>query len=72
MVQQKFEWTLVRLLLVEMDQGTLLGATRVLKAGQPTIGRHIAELESQLGAVVRGDTLDGGVDGLGSLRLTVV
>jgi DNA-binding transcriptional LysR family regulator len=42
----------VRSFLAALDQGSLLGASRVLKVSQPTLGRHIAELESQLGAVL--------------------
>lgn len=47
-----FDWTLVRSFLAALDQGSLLGAARVLKSSQPTIGRHIAELESQLGVAL--------------------
>ncbi len=47
-----FDWRLVRSFLAGLDQGSLLGAARVLKATQPTIGRHIAELEAQLGVVL--------------------
>ncbi|MDP3356862.1 MAG: LysR family transcriptional regulator [Polaromonas sp.] len=47
-----FDWRLVRSFLAALDQGSLLGAARVLKATQPTIGRHIAELEAQLGVVL--------------------
>lgn len=47
-----FDWRLVRSFLAALDQGSLLGAARVLKATQPTIGRHIAELESQLGVLL--------------------
>ena len=47
-----FDWTLVRSFLVALEHGSLLGAARVLKSSQPTIGRHIAELESQLGVVL--------------------
>ncbi|RQO80954.1 LysR family transcriptional regulator [Acidovorax sp. FJL06] len=47
-----FDWSLVQSFLAALDQGSLLGAARVLKASQPTIGRHIAELESQLGVVL--------------------
>ena len=48
----KFDWSLVRSFLAALDQGSLLGAARVLKVSQPTLGRHIAELEGQLGAVL--------------------
>jgi DNA-binding transcriptional LysR family regulator len=47
-----FDWRLVRSFLAALDQGTLLGAARVLQSSQPTVGRHIAELESQLGVVL--------------------
>jgi DNA-binding transcriptional LysR family regulator len=47
-----FDWTLVRSFLAALDHGSLLGAARVLKTSQPTLGRHIAELELQLGVVL--------------------
>ena len=47
-----FDWTLVRSFLAALDQGSLLGAARFLQSSQPTIGRHIAELETQLGVVL--------------------
>ena len=47
-----FDWSLVRSFLAALDHGSLLGAARALGASQPTIGRHVAELESQLGAVL--------------------
>ncbi|MBX3585091.1 MAG: LysR family transcriptional regulator [Ramlibacter sp.] len=47
-----FDWGLIRSFLAALDQGSLLGAARALGTTQPTIGRHIAELESQLGAVL--------------------
>ncbi len=47
-----FNWSLVQSFLAALDQGSLLGAARVLRTSQPTVGRHIAELESQLGAVL--------------------
>jgi DNA-binding transcriptional LysR family regulator len=51
-MNNNFDWTLVRSFLAALDQGSLLGAARVLNASQPTIGRHIAELESQLGVAL--------------------
>ncbi len=51
-MNNNFDWRLVRSFLAALDQGSLLGAARVLKATQPTIGRHIAELEAQLGVVL--------------------
>jgi DNA-binding transcriptional LysR family regulator len=47
-----FDWALVRSFLAALDEGSLLGAARALKSSQPTIGRHIAELESQLGVAL--------------------
>lgn len=47
-----FDWNLVRSFLAALDRGSLLGAARVLGASQPTVGRHIAMLESQLGVVL--------------------
>lgn len=47
-----FDWNLVRSFLAALDHGSLLGAARALGASQPTLGRHIALLESQLGATL--------------------
>ena len=47
-----FDWRLVRSFLAALDHGSLLAAARVLQTSQPTLGRHIAELESQLGVVL--------------------
>ena len=47
-----FDWTLVRSFLAALEHGSLLGAARALQSSQPTIGRHITELESQLGVVL--------------------
>ena len=51
-VQAAFDWSLTRSFLAVLDQGSLLGAARQLKTSQPTLGRHIAELESQWGVVL--------------------
>jgi DNA-binding transcriptional LysR family regulator len=51
-MNRNFDWSLVQSFLAALDQGSLLGAARVLHASQPTIGRHIAELEAQLGVVL--------------------
>ena len=48
----QFDWSLVRSFLAALDRGSLLGAARALGSTQPTIGRHIAELEGQLGVVL--------------------
>jgi DNA-binding transcriptional LysR family regulator len=47
-----FDWSLVRSFLSVLEQGSLLAAARQLQSSQPTIGRHVAELESQLGLVL--------------------
>ncbi len=51
-MNNKFDWSLVRSFLAALDHGSLLGAARAVGSTQPTLGRHIAELESQLGAVL--------------------
>lgn len=47
-----FDWSLVRSFLAALEAGTLLGAARKLNTSQPTLGRHISELESQLGLLL--------------------
>ena len=47
-----FDWTLMRSFLGVLERGSLQGAARALGSSQPTMGRHIAELEHQLGAVL--------------------
>lgn len=47
-----FDWRLVPSFLAALDRGSLLAAAKALGAAQPTIGRHIAELEGQLGVVL--------------------
>ena len=47
---QRFDWALVRSFLAVLEAGSLMGAARRTGAQQPTLSRHIAELESQLGA----------------------
>jgi DNA-binding transcriptional LysR family regulator len=51
-MKQDFDWSLIRSFLAALEHGSLLGAARALHSSQPTIGRHIAELESQLGVVL--------------------
>jgi DNA-binding transcriptional LysR family regulator len=50
MPRPDFDWSLVRSFLAVLDAGSLLAAARTLRAQQPTLGRHIAALEAQLGA----------------------
>jgi DNA-binding transcriptional LysR family regulator len=45
-----FDWALVKSFLAVLDAGSLMGAARHLGAQQPTLSRHVAELEAQLGA----------------------
>ena len=47
-----FDWNLVRSFLAVLEHGSLLGAARALQSSQPTMGRHVAELEAQLGTVL--------------------
>lgn len=44
-----FDWYLVPSFLAAHEQGSLLGAARILGISQPTVGRHVAQLETQLG-----------------------
>jgi DNA-binding transcriptional LysR family regulator len=44
-----FDWALVRSFLAVIERGSLQGAARALGSSQPTLGRHVAELERQLG-----------------------
>jgi DNA-binding transcriptional LysR family regulator len=47
---EAFDWALVKSFLAVLDAGSLMGAARRLGAQQPTLSRHVAELEAQLGA----------------------
>jgi DNA-binding transcriptional LysR family regulator len=49
-MDRSFDWALIRSFLAVLDAGSLMGAARQLGAQQPTLGRHVAELEAQLGA----------------------
>lgn len=48
----RFDWSLIRSFLAALDHGSLTAAARALRMHQPTVGRHIAELEAQLGLVL--------------------
>jgi DNA-binding transcriptional LysR family regulator len=50
MAEEGFDWALVRSFLAVLDAGSLTGAARRLGTRQPTLTRHVAELERQLGA----------------------
>jgi DNA-binding transcriptional LysR family regulator len=47
-----FDWGLMRSFLAVIERGSLLAAARQLGMSQPTLGRHVAELERQLGTVL--------------------
>jgi len=47
-----FDWTLMRSFLAVVERGSLLAAARALGSSQPTVGRHVAALEVQLGAAL--------------------
>jgi DNA-binding transcriptional LysR family regulator len=68
---QGFDWSLIRSFLSALDQGSLLGAARALRMSQPTVGRHIAQLESQLGVVLFERTGRGLVPTTVALQLAV-
>jgi DNA-binding transcriptional LysR family regulator len=46
---ERFDWSLVKSFLAVLDAGSLMGAARQSGRQQPTLSRHIAELETQLG-----------------------
>ena len=45
---EELDWQLCRSLLAVLDEGSLSGAARVLGLTQPTLGRHIEQLEQAL------------------------
>jgi DNA-binding transcriptional LysR family regulator len=47
-----FNWALIPSFLAALDRGSLMAAARALDTSQPTVGRHIGELEAQLGVVL--------------------
>ncbi len=64
-----FDWTLIRSFVAVLDAGSLMGAARKLGAQQPTLSRHIAELESQLGVALFERTGRGVVPTAAALRI---
>jgi DNA-binding transcriptional LysR family regulator len=48
-MNSSFDWGLLPTFLAALDCGSLLGASKQLGISQPTAGRHIADLEAQLG-----------------------
>ena len=52
MNEGSFNWSLIPSFLAALEQGSLMGAARQTGISQPTLGRHIAELEQQLNVVL--------------------
>jgi DNA-binding transcriptional LysR family regulator len=68
-MNSRFDWNLVRSFLAALEHGSLLGAARAIGSTQPTLGRHVAELEAQLGVVLFERTGRGLVPTEAALRL---
>ena len=51
-LMQRLDWALVRSFLAVMDAGSVSAAARATQGHQPTISRHLAELETQLGVAL--------------------
>ena len=66
----QFDWALVKSFLAVLDAGSLMGAARRLGAQQPTLGRHVAELEAQLGTPLFERTGRGVVPTLAALAVS--
>lgn len=49
---RRLDWTLIRSFLSVMDAGSVMGAARKTGVQQPTLSRHVAELELQLGVAL--------------------
>jgi DNA-binding transcriptional LysR family regulator len=49
---ERLDWALIRSFLAVLDAGSLMGAARRTGARQPTLSRHVTELETQLGAAL--------------------
>lgn len=65
-----FDWALVRSFVAVLDAGSLLGAAKRLGAQQPTLSRHIAELEAQLGVPLFERTGRGVIPTAAALRIS--
>jgi DNA-binding transcriptional LysR family regulator len=52
MADERFDWSLVRSFLAVLDAGSLSGAARRTGMQQPTLSRHVADLEAQLGVAL--------------------
>jgi len=51
-LNQRLDWALVRSYLAVMDAGSVSAAARATQGHQPTISRHLSELEAQLGVAL--------------------
>jgi DNA-binding transcriptional LysR family regulator len=51
-MKPEFDWSLIRTFFSVMEYGSLLAAARRLGMSQPTLGRHINQLETQLNVVL--------------------
>ena len=49
---QRLDWALVRSFIAVMDAGSVSAAARATQGHQPTISRHLSELETQLGVAL--------------------
>ena len=49
---QRLDWALVRSFIAVMDAGSVSAAARATQGRQPTISRHLSELEAQLGVAL--------------------
>ena len=63
-----FDWNLVKSFLAVAETGSLSAAARRLKASQPTLGRHMAELEGRLGVTLVEVVTHRGMENLKFLR----
>ncbi|MFZ2099222.1 MAG: LysR family transcriptional regulator [Oricola sp.] len=52
MERDRFDWNLIKSFLAVIDAGTLSGAARATGLSQPTLGRHIDEIEALTGLVL--------------------
>lgn len=52
MAMALLDWNLIRSFLAVAETGSLSAAARRLSASQPTLGRHVAELEAALGVAL--------------------
>ncbi len=49
---RSYDWNLIKSFLAVMDEGTLSAAAKILGISQPTLTRHISELENALGILL--------------------